>query len=251
VLFDLDDTLIVEEAFARESLAEAVSVMVGAEGCDDAAVDKALAAIRSEWYSGPHHLLCLDLGIASWEGLWATFEGSHAGLDRLREWIPSYRRSAWNAVSLALATSDSELEAEMGRRYTQSQRRGHPVIDGAVSLVESLSSEYSLALVTNGPADIQRLKLQQTGVSSRFGSVVISGEAGVGKPDPRAFAAALSELDVDPTEALMVGDSWERDVQGAIAAGLRAVWIARGRSAPGSDHHVEQVNLITELPRVL
>jgi FMN phosphatase YigB (HAD superfamily) len=36
----------------------------------------------------------------------------------------------------------------------------------------------------------------------------------------------------------MVGDSWERDVTGALAAGMRAVWISHGRTAPNPDERV-------------
>jgi len=68
--------------------------------------------------------------------------------------------------------------------------------------------------------------------------VVISGETGIGKPDPASYGRALELLGVAPEHAVMVGDSWERDVQGALAAGLRAVWISDGRPAPDTDHRV-------------
>src|SRR5438552_6401518 len=68
VVFDLDDTLIVEEDAARAALAEALR-SVGAP-CE---VGRALDAIRHVWRSSPHDGQCLKLGIASWEGLWASF----------------------------------------------------------------------------------------------------------------------------------------------------------------------------------
>ena len=42
--------------------------------------------------------------------------------------------------------------------------------------------------------------------------MVISGETGIGKPDPAAFGRALELVDASPEHAVMIGDSWERDV---------------------------------------
>lgn len=53
--------------------------------------------------------------------------------------------------------------------------------------------------------------------------MVISGEAGVGKPSPEAFHLVLDALGVRPEQAVMVGDSRERDVKGALAVGVRPV----------------------------
>ncbi len=68
--------------------------------------------------------------------------------------------------------------------------------------------------------------------------MVISGETGIGKPDPAAFGRALELIDATPEHTVMIGDSWERDVTGALAAGMRAVWISHGRAAPFSDARV-------------
>jgi putative hydrolase of the HAD superfamily len=53
----------------------------------------------------------------------------------------------------------------------------------------------------------------------------------VSKPDPRIFEIALARAGVGPAEAVMVGDSWENDIQGARAAGVRAVWFNRNDAA--------------------
>ena len=53
----------------------------------------------------------------------------------------------------------------------------------------------------------------------------------MGKPNPAAFTEVVARLGVEPQDAVMVGDSWERDVRGAVSAGLRAVW---GRAGTNS-----------------
>jgi putative hydrolase of the HAD superfamily len=63
--------------------------------------------------------------------------------------------------------------------------------------------------------------------------LVVSEEAGVSKPHPRIFEIALERAGAGPPEAVMLGDSWRNDVEGARAAGIRAVWFNRdGRDAP-------------------
>jgi len=64
----------------------------------------------------------------------------------------------------------------------------------------------------------------------------VSGDLGIGKPDPAVFRHALSLVGVEPADAVMIGDTVERDIDGALALGLRAVWINRfGRARPRED----------------
>jgi putative hydrolase of the HAD superfamily len=203
-----------------------------------------IAAARALWHTSTYYPDFLDLGFASWEGLWATFEGVHPRLEGLASWATTYRRAAWRDALVASGRQGQrldELAEVMAERYVEGQRSGHPVLPGALELVERLAVQVPLALVTNGPPDIQRLKIDQAGIAPRFAAVLISGEVGIGKPDPTIFLRALELLEVAPEHAVMVGDSWERDVTGALSAGMRAVWISHGRTAPASDRRVSVV----------
>jgi len=60
-----------------------------------------------------------------------------------------------------------------------------------------------------------------------FGSISYSAKAGVEKPDRRIFLQALEELGVEPAAALHVGDGRLEDVEGAVAAGLKALHLTR------------------------
>jgi putative hydrolase of the HAD superfamily len=64
-----------------------------------------------------------------------------------------------------------------------------------------------------------------------FDAVVVSGDLGIAKPDPSIFEHALEQLGVDAADAVMVGDSMSKDVEGALAAGMRAVWVNRSASS--------------------
>jgi putative hydrolase of the HAD superfamily len=249
VIFDLDDTLIVEEAFAMASLRRALAVLPGIDPVADQ--ERALESIRSVWRSGVDHPACLALGFASWEGLWSDFTGNHTMVDGLQTWAPTYRSAAWTAVATAFGIDAPELVGAAADRFEVAQRAGHPAIDGMSSALAAVSARYPVGLLTNGPSDIQRLKLDQAGLSDAFGVVVISGELGHGKPSPEGFRAALDPLGARPEDSVMVGDSWERDIVGALGVGMRAVWIADGRPVPESDPRVRVVDSVRELDDML
>jgi HAD superfamily hydrolase (TIGR01549 family) len=243
VLLDLDDTLIVEEAHAHAQV-RATAQMAGVE--PDVWENILFRTAREAWHASDHHPACADLGISSWEGLWATFSGAHPRIEPLRDFVDSYREQVWTA-SLETAGRDLLLAEALSRQYILGQRSGHPLADGAGDLVRRAVSLGPVALVTNGPPDIQRLKLEQTGLADHFSAVVISGELGLGKPDPEVFLHAAGSLGVRPQEAVMVGDSWERDIEGALGAGLSAIWISHGREAPRSDPRVEVADAAGEV----
>jgi putative hydrolase of the HAD superfamily len=239
VLLDLDDTLIEEEAHARTQLRRTAQLLDGVQeqGWDDVVIDSA----RQVWHSSPYEPDFRQLGFASWEGLWSTFEGVHPRLEGLASWARGYRTEAWRR---ALEAVDRDPDAHAGlvdalsARYVEGQRSGHPVLPGAVELVTRLAAAVPVAIVTNGPPDIQRLKIAQTGIAPLLSAVVISGETGIGKPDPASYGQALELLGVAPEHAVMVGDNWERDVTGALDAGLGAIWISQGRPLPQADPRV-------------
>ncbi len=80
-----------------------------------------------------------------------------------------------------------------------------------------------LGLVTNRGRPLEPGYLHRLGLADFFDTVVVAADAGIYKPDPRLFLQALKALDVAPDQALHVGDNYYADIQGAQAAGLRAV----------------------------
>lgn len=107
--------------------------------------------------------------------------------------------------------------------FSEALSRHAEKIDGAENLLQELSRRAPLAAVTNGVGFIQRRRLALSGLGKYFSALVISEEAGAEKPDPRIFKFALDALRVSgPKNVLMVGDSPESDILGALAAGLDA-----------------------------
>jgi putative hydrolase of the HAD superfamily len=126
---------------------------------------------------------------------------------------------------------DVALAEELGERFGIERRARHEVFADVPAALAAAG--VPLALVTNGASCLQREKFAASGLGDRFDAVVVSGDLGVGKPDAAVFRHALALLGASADAAVMVGDSLDRDIEGARAAGLRAVWINRtGRPRP-------------------
>jgi HAD superfamily hydrolase (TIGR01549 family) len=88
-------------------------------------------------------------------------------------------------------------------------------------------------VVTNGIDRVQRSRLAASGLAPFFEVVVTSQSCGFAKPDPRILRVALDALEVLPRHAVYVGDDPATDGGAARAAGVRFVWMDRGRDARG------------------
>lgn len=77
--------------------------------------------------------------------------------------------------------------------------------------------------------------------------MVCSYDIGIPKPDPRIFQHTLGLLDVDASEAVMVGDSIKADIKGATNAGLEAVWVDNEGTSEWIGHSVLTIDELPEL----
>lgn len=108
---------------------------------------------------------------------------------------------------------------------------------GAAELLGRLSAAgVRLALVSNGPVDMQRAALRNLGFERHFRAVLISGDRDVAarKPAARIFSLACTGLESVPERTLMIGDNPEADIAGALGYGMHAVLIGSeqaGRAA--------------------
>lgn len=124
------------------------------------------------------------------------------------------------------------LDATAAERWAEAYLRIYErlpfLIDGAFDIVRRLSGRVRLAIVTNGYTDVQRAKLEATGLRTRIDVLVTSEDAGAAKPSRESFLRAASLLKAPLGSILHVGDSLEGDVRGALAAGMKAAWFCRG-----------------------
>lgn len=95
-----------------------------------------------------------------------------------------------------------------------------PGVSDALDAFGALGLKLVVVSNANGRA---RFLLERLGLASRLAMVVDSHEEGVEKPDPRFFQIAMARSGATPETTMHVGDLYHVDVEGARAAGLRAV----------------------------
>lgn len=253
ILFDFDDTLVVEEASAEEAFLAACELAREKYDVEVSALHESVRRnARRIWQAAPTIDYCRAIGISSWEGLWAGFLGDDPNLAALRKWAPEYRREAWSAALEEHGIDDVSLAERLAEAFRQERRRRHIVFPDAENVLQELRREYRLGLITNGAPDLQREKIEGSGLAHYFDSITISGDVGVGKPDPKIFGAALDALGVEPEATAMVGNSLERDVAAAQAVGLKAIWLNRAGAACRDDVRPDaEITNLSELPALI
>jgi putative hydrolase of the HAD superfamily len=250
VLLDLDDTLVVEEAAAQATFVATAAIAAKRHAIDPGALARdARTRARELWRAAPTYPYCERVGISSWEGMWCRFEGDSDDVPALRRWAPAYRREAWRGALADQGIEDDLLAEELAGRFGAERRARHETFADAAPALDALAGRYALALVTNGASCLQREKLAASGLADRFDAVIVGGDVGVGKPDRRIFERALEAVSATADEAVMVGNNLAKDVEGALAAGVRAIWVNReGAPAPP---RVLCVGDLGELPALL
>jgi HAD superfamily hydrolase (TIGR01549 family) len=136
------------------------------------------------------------------------------------------RRIHHLASNLGLAVELPEIKGIATRATNAWQTHVRPDPE-AVELLRLLRQSKTLALISNfdHPPHAHRV-LRETGFDEFFQTVVVSGDVGIKKPDPGIFRIALNKTGLSAEEVIYVGDTQE-DVDGATAAGIRPVLIAR------------------------
>ena len=197
VIFDLDDTITDFMSAADTAFNSAFADIAEEHGVD---VDDL-------------HARYMDL----FEEFYTLHLEGHVNLEEFRV----YRFSrAFELVDLPVDDSFLDLTVDFQYYYDHELE----TFPGACEVLRDLDELYPLGLITNGPTDAQWRKINKFDLSEIFEVILVSGQLGIAKPDPRIFDVALEGLRVAPEEAIMVGNSLEHDHLGAMNAGVRFVW---------------------------
>ena len=223
LVFDLDDTLVNEVASVNSAFLESCRRARERYGLSP---DDLHATIRKTcreiWFESPARAYCMNVGISSWEGLWAQFEGDDENLRILKQWSPTYRFESWSESLRRYGIDDQSFAEELAEAYIINRRQRHIVFGDAKPILESLQGNYKLGMLTNGAPDLQREKINGAGIGSYFDMIIVSGDYGIGKPDARIFKIILSA-----NKAAMIGNSLKSDIKGAHSAGIKSIWLNR------------------------
>lgn len=100
-------------------------------------------------------------------------------------------------------------------------------VQGAAASLARLSARYHLAVATNAAdsdEDQIRAALKRAGLDTWIQQIFCARNLGFQKPQAEYFQAILKRLKTQPNHMVMIGDSYSSDIQGAVQAGLSAIW---------------------------
>ncbi|MEU7418676.1 HAD family hydrolase [Streptomyces antibioticus] len=176
-------------------------------------------------------LLNRNEGLASWARGFVQSRRLPAGAEsviceRLRE--RAYRE---DFMYLRRVLRLNETPDELWGDYVQGIAQSVRCYQGVRQYLKALrDAGWTLGIATNGAGDIQRAKLNETGLAPFFQGIAISEEIGVRKPARNHFEAAAELCGASiHTGGWMVGDGPDTDMGGGRGAGLRTAWVSNGR----------------------
>lgn len=203
LLLDLDDTIVSDSDSADQCWRTIFPAFVHQLGAQDS--ETLLERMREyrEWF-------------------WSDPERNRRG--RLE--LIATRKHIVEVALQRLGICDDALAHEMTQAYSMERESMARPFPGAIETVEWFRSRgVRLALLTNGGARFQRLKVLRWGLASLFDRVLIEGEFGAGKPDVQVYRHALEQLDTAPEHTWMVGDNLEWDVSAPQRLGISGIWV--------------------------
>ena len=173
----------------------------------------------------------LEVSRQEWEEAW--LQGKARTKEILKVSAAQHHRLFYIQHALEhLGRSPFEHTEEIYGAYWNAALEGMCLFDGAEEFLQAAKAKgLKLALCTDMTAAMQYRKIRRLGIARYLDAIVTSEEAGVEKPDRKMFELTLAKLGVSNDEAVMIGDSLPKDVEGARKIGIRAIWKADSAEA--------------------
>jgi HAD superfamily hydrolase (TIGR01549 family) len=126
-----------------------------------------------------------------------------------------------------------------------------------IKVLETLSKQFQLGIITNTQGQKTRGNHRISlfpGIENFFETIIIAGESGLPpKPHSKPFFVCLEKMNIQPAEAIYVGDDFQKDIYGAGYAGLHPIWLKHHsvkRTWPNPEHN-NHFHVITDLNQLL
>ena len=124
--------------------------------------------------------------------------------------------------------ADFDIDADpvsFNATYRDALGERHVLLDGAAELLRSLHDRCAIYVVTNGHYATQRKRIAASNIAPYISDVFISDEIGYEKPDKRFFDFVVQRIpDFESKRAVIIGDSIDTDVRGAVEYGIDSIW---------------------------
>ena len=151
------------------------------------------------------------------ENYWKLYKEDRVTKEDLR-----YGRLKESFDGLKINVTDSQINS-LSIDYIEHLPNHNHLLEGTLEILDYLYPTYKLHIITNGFAEVQRRKLETSGILKYFSSVTTSEDVGVKKPHRRIFETALQSAMANVHESIMIGDNLEADILGAKQFGMQAI----------------------------
>ena len=169
-----------------------------------------------------------DEGVSDFENFYQTFKEVNLKLwDLYDKGIINtdvIRKERFEKVLAKFFVVSEKLSNRLSVDYLQQCPTKCNLMPHAMDTLHYLSSKYNLTIITNGFEDTQQLKLNSGDIHNFFNYVITSQRAGHKKPARQIFEYALKLNNIQPSQAIMIGDNLVTDMQGARNASIDTVF---------------------------
>ena len=198
---------------------------------------------------------CVPFGVEASEDLVHAYDRINSGLWTLLERGELDSRTLRvRRFSLLFRELDLDMDAEsFSRAYIEWLSKAAFLLPGAEDLCAYLYGKYTLVIVTNGFREVQVPRIRSSAIRGYMSAVVVSEEAGCGKPDKSIFEYACALVGArDKGRIIMVGDSLSSDILGGINFGIDTCWLnASGKSNDSGIRPLYEVHSLEGVKGVL
>jgi FMN phosphatase YigB (HAD superfamily) len=125
-------------------------------------------------------------------------------------------------------------------------------IGSAKKILQGYKTKYALGVVSNFYGNLETV-LKEYKINDLFSAIIDSEKVGCKKPDPEIFIYALTELKTDPLNTIVIGDSYDRDIQPAKKVGCSTVWLdGKSWKRPSDTHDADYtINSLSDLSKII
>ncbi|WP_339884675.1 YjjG family noncanonical pyrimidine nucleotidase [Polaribacter vadi] len=118
------------------------------------------------------------------------------------------------------------------------------LFEGTFEILDYLKDKYQLHIITNGFEEVQHKKMKSSKLLPYFDAIITSESVGVKKPNPKVFHHALKVANANQENSIMIGDSLEADIFGAINIGMPAIYCNFNNDVKASDSYTSITSLL-------
>lgn len=221
IFFDLDHTIWDFDRNAQETLME----LYEAHQLKNIGLNS--AAIFIERYTENNH------------NLWQRYHLGEISKEQLRQ-------DRFRNTFLELGVSPELVPQQFEEDYVRISPTKKNLFAGAEKVLNYLQNKYHLHIISNGFKETTLTKMHVSGLNPYFKNVIISEDVGINKPDKMIFEHAINKASAKVQESIMIGDSLEADIRGAMNFGMKAIFFnplkaQKPDDVPQQIHHLEEL----------